>query len=49
MDMGGSMNKNPVMTWLGAIVVTLLFFYGLDHFIMAMQGLPLNMNLSPVQ
>jgi len=40
---------NPVVAWLGAIVLTLLFFYGLDQFIMSIQGLPLNMNLSPAQ
>ncbi len=41
--------NNPVVVWLGAIAVTVLFFYGLDHIIMSMQGLPLNMNLTPAQ
>ncbi len=41
--------SNPVVAWLGAIVVTLVFFYGLDQLIMSMQGLPLNLNLTPVQ
>ena len=30
-----------------AFVLVLLVFYGLDHLIMGMQGLPLNMDLSP--
>ncbi len=30
-----------------AFVLALLAFYGLDHFIMAIQGLPLNLDLSP--
>lgn len=40
---------NPIVAWGGAIVVSLLFFYGLDHFIMNIQDLPLNMNLTPAQ
>jgi len=28
-------------------VIVLLAFYGLDHFIMSIQGLPLNMDLRP--
>jgi len=35
--------------WLGVFAIVLLYFYGLDHFIMSMQGLPLNMNLTPAQ
>ena len=30
-----------------AFVLVLIIFYGLDHLIMSMQGLPLNMDLSP--
>ncbi len=30
-----------------AFVLALLAFYGLDHFIMSIQGLPLNLDLSP--
>jgi len=40
---------NPVVAWAGAFLIALAFFYGLDHFIMNIQGLPLNMNLSPTQ
>ncbi|WP_260292645.1 hypothetical protein [Sedimenticola hydrogenitrophicus] len=32
-----------------AFVVVLAAFYGLDHFVMSIQGLPLNMDLSPAQ
>lgn len=38
-----------IQLWLGAFAVVLLYFYGLDHFIMSVQGLPLNMNLTPSQ
>jgi hypothetical protein len=30
-----------------AFAVVLVLFYGLDHLIMGMQGLPLNMDLTP--
>lgn len=30
-----------------AFVVVLVAFYGLDHLVMAIQGLPLNPDLSP--
>ena len=30
-----------------AIAIMLVVFYGLDHLIMGMQGLPLNPDLSP--
>jgi len=35
--------------WLVAIAVAAALFYGLDHGVMAMQGLPLNWDLSPAQ
>jgi len=41
--------KNPVAVWGGAILLVLVYFYGLDYFIMTVQGLPLNLNLSPAQ
>ncbi|MDT8281549.1 MAG: hypothetical protein RQ982_01910 [Gammaproteobacteria bacterium] len=40
---------HPVLIWLAAFVVALTVFYGLDLFIMAIQGLPLNFNLTPAQ
>lgn len=30
-----------------AIVIMLVFFYGLNHLVLGMQGLPLNLDLSP--
>jgi len=30
-----------------AFAIVLAFFYGLNHLIMGMQGLPLNMDLTP--
>lgn len=35
--------------WVAALAVIAALFYGLDHGIMAMQGLPLNWDLSPAQ
>ncbi|MCP3868447.1 MAG: hypothetical protein GY703_10190 [Gammaproteobacteria bacterium] len=35
-----------VATVIAFLVVTAVF-YGLDHFIMSIQGLPLNMDLTP--
>ncbi len=42
------MVKN-IQIWLIVFAVVLVYFYGLDHFIMSVQGLPLNMNLTPSQ
>jgi len=36
-----------MLATVAAFVLVLLAFYGLDHFIMAIQGLPLNLDLSP--
>jgi len=41
--------KNPVAVWVGAILLVLVYFYGLDYFIMTVQGLPVDLNLSPAQ
>jgi len=38
-----------VAIWLGALAISLLGFYLLDHGIMSMQGLPLNLDLTPAQ
>ncbi len=40
---------NNLQVWLVAFAVVLIFFYGLDHLIMNMQGLPLNIDLTPSQ
>jgi len=34
---------------LAAVLLVLLFFYGLDHVVMSMQGLPLGWDLAPAQ
>jgi len=41
--------NNRLLVWAGALLITLLFFYGLDHFIMSVQGLPLHLDLTPAQ
>jgi hypothetical protein len=35
--------------WAVALVIVTALFYGLDHGVMAMQGLPLNWDLTPSQ
>lgn len=35
--------------WVVALTVTAALFYGLDHGVMSMQGLPLNWDLTPAQ
>jgi len=48
-------NKNSgsgslmIVIWVAALAVSLLGFYLLDHGIMGMQGLPLNLDLTPAQ
>ena len=37
------------LTWLLLFIAVALLFYGLDHGVMALQGLPLNPDLSPAQ
>lgn len=41
--------KKNLKIWAIAFAVALLYYYGLDHFIMSVQGLPLNLNLTPAQ
>jgi len=40
---------SSVLVWLAAVVTVAAFFYGMDHLIMSLQGLPLNLDLSPAQ
>ncbi len=40
---------NTVLIWVGVFALTLVLFYGIDQFIMAVQGLPLNLDMTPVQ
>jgi len=41
--------KNPIVNWLLAGFLVVCLFYGMNHLIMSMQGLPLNLDLTPVQ
>ena len=43
------LQANPLMLWLSVLALTLVAFYLMDHLIMAGQGLPLNLDLSPAQ
>jgi len=36
-----------VLIWVAALAIALAVFYGLDHFVMGIQGLPLNWDLTP--
>ena len=48
MEQKGKMGAgSTLMAVVIAFVIVLAIFYGLDHLIMGMQGLPLNMDLSP--
>ncbi len=47
-DQEKKMGKN-LQIWLVAFAAVLIFFYGLDHLVMNMQGLPLNIDLTPSQ
>lgn len=40
---------NKVLVTVVAFAVVFALFYGLDHLIMGMQGLPLNADLTPAQ
>ncbi len=47
-------NKNTglvslIMIWAAALAISLLGFYLLNHGVMNMQGLPLNLDLTPAQ
>ena len=35
--------------FLGALIIASLMFYTMDHLVMGMQGLPLNLDLTPAQ
>ncbi len=47
--MNNNSEKTSLKDWLIAIAVTLVVFYLMDHGIMAMQGLPLNFDMTPAQ
>lgn len=39
---------NRLLLTLSAILIALAFFYGLNHLVMGMQGLPLNLDMTPI-
>jgi len=41
--------NNPIIAIFVALIIALVLFYSLDHFIMSIQGLPLNADLTPAQ
>jgi hypothetical protein len=46
---GERKTSSRVMVWVISVVITLVAFYAMDHFVMSMQGLPLNWDLTPAQ
>jgi hypothetical protein len=38
-----------MMIWVLATAVAVVMFYGVDHAVMGLQGLPLNWDLTPAQ
>lgn len=38
-----------ILVFIVSFVVVAAVFYGLDHFVMGLQGLPLNLDLTPAQ
>ena len=49
MSEASGLMANKVLVTVVAFVVVFGLFYGLDHLIMGMQGLPLNADLTPAQ
>ncbi len=45
MDKNRSLRR--IAVWVVALLISLIAFYGLDHFVMNIQGLPLNWDLTP--
>lgn len=43
------LQTRPLLLWLGAFALALVAFYAMDQLIMAGQGLPLNLDLTPAQ
>ena len=41
--------RSPLLHALVAWLLVLLFFYGLDHAVMSLQGLPLGCDLTPAK
>ena len=43
------LQARPLALWVVVIALTLAAFYAMDHLVMAGQGLPLNLDLTPAQ
>ena len=43
------MKAKNISHWLLAFGLTLALFYGIDHLVMSLQGLPLDFDLTPRQ
>jgi len=41
--------KNKLMIWAIAVATALMVSYGMNHFVMSIQGLPLNWDMTPAQ
>jgi hypothetical protein len=44
---GERKTSRKVLAWVVSVVITLIAFYAMDHFVMSIQGLPLNWDLTP--
>ena len=44
---GERKTSSKVLAWVVSVVITLVAFYAMDHFVMSIQGLPLNWDLTP--
>jgi hypothetical protein len=40
---------NSLKNWVLSFVIAIAVFYTMDHAIMSMQGLPLNVDMTPAQ
>lgn len=49
MNMKTPVINRPVIYWVLAMVIVVTVFYGLNHGVMSMQGLPLNVDLTPAR
>ncbi len=43
------MKNKAFLNWIVAAIIVLGLFYALNHGVMSMQGLPLNIDLTPAQ
>jgi hypothetical protein len=43
------LQARPLLLWIAVLTLTFVAFYAMDHLVMAGQGLPLNLDLTPAQ